>query len=136
MSKLKPCPFCGGEAEYDNSDVSPSSWIVCKNCGARSASTRNSDAGRFWNARVCDSEQVISFADIPLGGRFRYPDSDRVWVVIEKHRVGSNTEPMSGIVAEYTPTSAKLQSICSHIGGHEDCPDEVIYLGGKRNENA
>lgn len=32
---MKPCPFCGGEAEYDNSDHGHSEWIYCTNCGAK-----------------------------------------------------------------------------------------------------
>ena len=32
-SKLKPCPFCGGEAEYDE-DFFGRAYIQCSNCEA------------------------------------------------------------------------------------------------------
>ena len=37
---LKPCPFCGGEAEYNDSDI-----VVCNNCCA-------SADKKIWNKRV------------------------------------------------------------------------------------
>lgn len=33
---LKPCPFCGGTAAYDNADDrSGGKWFACTDCGAR-----------------------------------------------------------------------------------------------------
>lgn len=40
MNELKPCPFCGGEAELKRKqfaeDASEAAWIECKSCGAMS----------------------------------------------------------------------------------------------------
>ncbi len=33
MTKLKPCPFCGGKAIL--LDASYPYWVVCDDCGAR-----------------------------------------------------------------------------------------------------
>lgn len=36
MSELKPCPFCGGEAELSAGkfDGKETSYVLCKKCGA------------------------------------------------------------------------------------------------------
>lgn len=52
MSELKPCPFCGGEAEimgyrYD------CKWIICKKCMAETAAYETSEqAIAAWNRRA------------------------------------------------------------------------------------
>ena len=48
--ELKPCPFCGGKAEYDN-DTGPLDegfweWYQCQNCGAKQ------DSITEWNTRI------------------------------------------------------------------------------------
>lgn len=79
--------------------------------------------------RAAPRGAMVSFSDLPLGARFRYPGGERVWTVIEKHRdkVG---EPMSGVIAEWQPDMLAKglwtgQSICSHTAGDSDCPDLV-----------
>jgi hypothetical protein len=85
-----------------------------------------------------------SFSYLPLGTRFRYPGGNRVYIILEQRREHEG-EPLSGKVAEWSPTMVKDtttqpfdpanphafgwkgQSICSHTpfetGG--DCPDMV-----------
>lgn len=48
--KLKPCPFCGGEAEII--DVYGEYGVMCKECnaGTESAGTMD-DAAKIWNER-------------------------------------------------------------------------------------
>jgi Lar family restriction alleviation protein len=58
--ELKPCPFCGGKAEYDNSDCGPYEWIVCTHCGAKGpVMNYNNDAlgtsRDAWNKRICET---------------------------------------------------------------------------------
>ena len=51
--KLKPCPFCGGEAEMLN--YSPSEWlVVCPTCDGMVERWRNTEkeAVEQWNRRV------------------------------------------------------------------------------------
>lgn len=54
MSKLKPCPFCGGEAETHNpfGDV-PGMWhAFCVECTAATSFAETADdAIEVWNAR-------------------------------------------------------------------------------------
>lgn len=45
LTELLPCPFCGGEGHYDNSDVSAHEWIACTVCGATAGVKK-------WNLRT------------------------------------------------------------------------------------
>ena len=71
---------------------------------------------------------LISFAKVPLGHRIRYPGMTDVWTVILQYRNFSDDEPMSGTLAAYHSGSLDRASICSHVGGQEDCPDLVILV--------
>lgn len=85
-----------------------------------------------------------SFSYLPLGSRFRYPGGERIYIILD-HRRANEGEPLSGRVAEWSPTMVKDctdlpfdpahphaygwtgQGIFSHTpfecGG--DCPDMV-----------
>ncbi len=50
--KLKPCPFCGGEAEYDE-DFFGRAYIQCSNCEAHLQDKKAyQDCIEAWNTRV------------------------------------------------------------------------------------
>lgn len=52
MSELKPCPFCGGEAELTGFDA-PEFWVWCPNCKASTdAHTCKGGAIDAWNTRA------------------------------------------------------------------------------------
>ena len=59
--KLRPCPFCGGEAElrafYKNiADRRRTRIVVCKACGARTKDwTQTQHAMKQWNRRVYET---------------------------------------------------------------------------------
>lgn len=48
--ELKPCPFCSGEAKYDNSDGYD--YIFCDECGARAFGFNKEHAFDEWNKRA------------------------------------------------------------------------------------
>lgn len=56
--KLKPCPFCGGEAEMKGTAYlgnNPTAfYIVCKDCGMQTASNckPKTKQAKDWNRRV------------------------------------------------------------------------------------
>lgn len=57
MNKLKRCPFCGGEADFERIGTRQQSCIVtCNECGARHESGDTLDSGRSWNLRVVSVE--------------------------------------------------------------------------------
>jgi len=57
MSALLPCPFCGGEGEYDNADDSAARWIWCRGCGAKAAAEFSDEAAiAAWNQRATPAE--------------------------------------------------------------------------------
>lgn len=57
MEELKPCPFCGGEAEIVDIDPTPhyvaeTHWVACKECKASTNYSKNRDkAIEAWNRR-------------------------------------------------------------------------------------
>lgn len=55
--KLKPCPFCGGEAKVIQ--LYPS-WVACERCGARITAWTNKseDSIDAWNRRQNDTDIV------------------------------------------------------------------------------
>jgi hypothetical protein len=47
---LKPCPFCGGEAEFERLGTPRQSCIVqCTNCACTYSSNETFDCGTLWN---------------------------------------------------------------------------------------
>jgi Lar family restriction alleviation protein len=63
---LLPCPFCGGEAEFERLGTGRQSCIVaCVNCGARhESSDEDAHNGDSWNIRAKLSEQEpVAFVD-------------------------------------------------------------------------
>lgn len=52
-TKLKPCPFCGGEARFANTDEN---WIACVDCGAETTFfDTKEEAIEAWNRRANDA---------------------------------------------------------------------------------
>lgn len=61
MSDLKKCPFCGGEAEYNN-NFDGFEWIQCQECGARSSIERissDADPKDSWNRRAGEPRKAV-----------------------------------------------------------------------------
>lgn len=56
MIKLKPCPFCGGEAEIERMGTNRQSCIIaCTECGCRHEGPDEYDrCGYQWNLRATD----------------------------------------------------------------------------------
>ena len=64
--KLKPCPFCGGEAKvlgtkYEGGDY----YIVCERCRVRVGSYSNPvEAIEAWNKRANSEKPKLTYADV------------------------------------------------------------------------
>lgn len=91
MDKLKPCPFCGGEAEilcvpnYFKQGLSLTGWLVkCLN-GCVNQAPRHSvhDAIVAWNMRVEDKDDDW----IPLTKDTKPPYWTLVWVTDKRGKV-------------------------------------------------
>ena len=58
IEKLKPCPFCGGEASFQPRKFA----IICNACGARrpDGSPDSADHVASWNARASDAALLVA----------------------------------------------------------------------------
>ena len=58
MSKLKPCPFCGSEAEFEQEEqelATGEEWyrVICTDCGGNSGWYMFAgQAATAWNSRI------------------------------------------------------------------------------------
>lgn len=50
---LRPCPHCGGEAEF-RIFTGKAGWISCKKCGCQTPFLKREEAIKRWNARPED----------------------------------------------------------------------------------
>lgn len=80
--ELKPCPFCGGEAEIVMSGGDRR--VDCKKCGARSDwYDTEAEAIAAWNRRVCVKQNAEkldanSVASNQLNAKFTYADIEKM----------------------------------------------------------
>jgi Lar family restriction alleviation protein len=52
VTELKPCPFCGGDAEICGDEYF---WVTCTSCGVETNGSHDEEeAVERWNRRVCD----------------------------------------------------------------------------------
>lgn len=59
MTKLKPCPFCGGEAEMIENDLAARSVyiVMCKVCDSMTATRfTQEEAAGAWNRRTNETD--------------------------------------------------------------------------------
>jgi hypothetical protein len=53
MTELEPCPFCGGEAEFERmGDHRQSCIVACQDCGCRLETGETWNCGQSWNTRT------------------------------------------------------------------------------------
>ena len=75
-------------------------------------------------------EKLVNFDLLPLGARMRYQGSKTIWVVLSKYRENTDTEPMSGLLVEFTEELSSRGSTVTHFGGMGDCPEMVYHVTG------
>lgn len=62
MTKLQPCPFCGGEADCNDMGLTdhegnPLWWVVCLGCKVSTHGDKTrQEAIAAWNRRVIDEQ--------------------------------------------------------------------------------
>lgn len=87
--ELKPCPFCGGEAELCVHEATGVSWVRCIECETTSGASSEAGAIKAWNKRVGMSYEDAAIMLYELGM------SERTCYVIEnlrKHVLSDGTE--------------------------------------------
>lgn len=63
MAELKPCPFCGGEADYRLENFGATVWVQCCECGVSTS--------RYDGAEVVDGKNGKAWATIAWNRRVR-----------------------------------------------------------------
>lgn len=66
MEKLKPCPFCKGEADYDNCETGYE-WIECTNCGAKTQHLKINSYDKLvkaWNSRPTEEKLITALKQL------------------------------------------------------------------------
>ena len=58
MIKLKPCPFCGGEAELFGIESNGIFYVECSNCDANNNFDTPEKAISAWNKRVINDDKT------------------------------------------------------------------------------
>ena len=69
--ELLPCPFCGGEAKYDNSEGYDR--IICNECGASAFGFSKEHAFDEWNSRVQIDDDEINYPVFPDSSKVNQP---------------------------------------------------------------
>ena len=80
MGKLRPCPFCGGEAELIAwHEYTEARHVVCKKCGCMTGKPHfmRSFAIEDWNTRSTASLADEEFTGVVKGTFFKYFVDDR-----------------------------------------------------------
>lgn len=77
-NELKPCPFCGGEAEiaqyYNITEDTYCICAGCTQCGATVEETDDDHASELWNRRTVNVDELGKIADEMAGGNVKYTD--------------------------------------------------------------
>lgn len=74
--KLKPCPFCGGEASINRPSGRMLFCVVCDDCDANGGYYfTEEDAARAWNDRA---ERTCRIVEVETGELADYSDTDEV----------------------------------------------------------
>lgn len=60
----------------------------------------------------------MKFKDAPVGARFKYPNSDKVWVKINSYPKGK-FEDGNGLICEWNGNVNGFQSFCSFVDEEE-----------------
>lgn len=62
MSKILPCPFCGGKAQINGSNEEKVFWLSCRTCLASAGENHKTigEAIKNWNTRSDKPEQTYT----------------------------------------------------------------------------
>ena len=69
--ELLPCPFCSGEAKYDNSEGNY--YIFCDECGARTFGFNKEHAFNEWNKRAQIDDDESNYPVFPDSSKVNQP---------------------------------------------------------------
>ena len=92
--KLKPCPFCGGEAfEYYSGSQLEFCEVVCKECGCRSKRKTEEEAIASWNNRRPMDSDIEIWADVQgYEGKYQVSNHGRVKSLARYRKNNGNSQ--------------------------------------------
>lgn len=80
-AELKPCPFCGGDAEEVQHEGGCFWYALCNDCGAEGPPSNQHRAGALWNRRVTAGvgADVCPHCKAEVGVQHDCPVAGPVW---------------------------------------------------------
>ena len=108
MDELKPCPHCGGKAEWDSADTDGSCRIECTNCGATTSWLReDEDAIAAWNRRAPDRLAELEAENAKLRAALAEANKQIIMLEIERDAENDYGKRMEAAVAELIKIEAE-----------------------------
>lgn len=109
-NELKPCPFCGGEAEYGANSVQGYEYVRCASCKARTWSCYETkeQAAQAWNTRA---ERTCEIVRCETGEPAEYDCDEVLW-----HCESCHEEVAIYAYNENGDTWADKPSFCPNCG--------------------
>jgi len=102
------CDCCGTNYEYQDSDM------------GQTLPSLRSNADENPNLLKIKQEVVrMKFKDAPIGARFKYPNSDAVWVKLNSYPKSSSNDG-NGLVCSWEGNVKGMQSFCSFSDEEEN----------------
>lgn len=89
MTKLKPCPFCGGIGTLWSIDQCDTVYAVCQDCGARTVDYKHAgQAITVWNRRAQPENKPADAVPVVRCGECKYYEPHIDYLTGKPYRFG------------------------------------------------